>query len=97
MIIKKRFKKFSWEFLDNLIMGKMKDNYIYWVEDNTGKRVSDDFTYTRRFEYGPFIIMEKKAIMLFAVLKDESNDSLYIEGNLYHHVFGNIDFLLYIV
>ena len=77
MIIKRRFKKLSWEFLDNILMGKMKDNYLYWVEDNYGNRVSDDFTYNKRFEFGPFIIMEKTLTLSFATLKDKSNDSLY--------------------
>lgn len=85
MIIKKRFKKLSLDFIENIFICKMKDNYIYWVEDNNGKRVSDDFTYNKRFEFGPFIIMEKTLTLSFATLKDKDNDSLYIEGNLYYN------------
>lgn len=87
MIIKKRLKKLSWEFLDNILIGKMKDNYLYWVEDNNGNRISDDFTYTKKFEYGPFIIMEKRFNFYFVILKDTSNDSLYIEGDIYYGKF----------
>ncbi|MBE5821269.1 MAG: hypothetical protein E7311_01600 [Clostridiales bacterium] len=91
MLIKRRLKKLSCEFMDNILDGNMKANYIYWIEDNNGKRVSDDFTYNKYIEFGPFIIMEKTSFLSFAILKDKSKDSLYIEGNLYYTQIGNED------
>lgn len=81
MIIKKRFK-FSKKFFFNIFHKEYDRNYVYWIEDNKGNKLSDEFRVTGRQISGPFLILTESIYCAHIIFRDTANDTLYVHGEL---------------